>query len=338
MSSESAQPRHRTVSSRSSFENEPAPSLSFDSSPLSTRNSLDSVHSPADNHVRNSDKAFLILHSRHNYPRIPQDGLQPQVYRVLCESVFDPLRGRLSSIPASAANLAHRPKLLHTHHASKPIPQLDGQVSDSSSSGESDSSSRSLIAKQKPPPKPYPHKHHEPVELASPANATFATPPRSLEDPTPLARASPAIDAFPFPTADGDSSPLSPFSARLSSSPLRPSQRPTPRSSSSRLSTPVHTPDRFIPHRPPRSARDSYEISRSPERLTDQEKIVRSVEVAPDPFSRRVRANAARLVSRIRANTPHPANHVGSRGSHSVVTIRRNSTGSAARTFSPGAI
>ncbi|KAF2668784.1 hypothetical protein BT63DRAFT_456425 [Microthyrium microscopicum] len=333
MSSESLKIRHRSVAARSSFENEPALSLSFDSSPPSARHSLDSVPTPSSNHIRD-DKAYLSLHSRHVYLPIGQKNFQTKVYRVFSESIFDPLRGTLTTIPVNPNN---RTKAILCDQLVKPIPQFDGQSGDTTPSGESSSSSRSSIFKQRISHKPQTVKHHERVELRSPSNATFATPPVELEDPTPSAQASPAINAFPFPSTGELPSPLTPFSTRLSSSPLRPSQRHTPRSSSSRLSTPTRTPDRFIPLRPIRSARDSYEISRSPERLTDQEKIVRSVEVAPDPFSRRLRANAARLVSRIRGTPSHPIN-LGSRGSNSVVTLRRNSTGSAARTFSPGAI
>jgi hypothetical protein len=46
------------------------------------------------------------------------------------------------------------------------------------------------------------------------------------------------------------------------------------------------TPDRFIPRRRPGSAREVFELSRW-DRLTDQEKLVRSNTASPDPFRRR---------------------------------------------------
>lgn len=86
------------------------------------------------------------------------------------------------------------------------------------------------------------------------------------------------------------------------------------------------SPDRFIPSRHTGSPREIFELSRW-DRLTDQEKLVRSYEVSPDPFRRRPDL----LFSRLRTSTSIPTTSSTSPG-------RRNTTSGAFRSFSGGAV
>ena len=92
-----------------------------------------------------------------------------------------------------------------------------------------------------------------------------------------------------------------------------------------------------MPQRKPESAKDRFKLCRSPDRLTDYERLVRSRKAAPDPFIRRIRSNTASLLSRLRPHSSVPNSpHAGSL--HNILGVRRNSTGSTGRRFSGGTI
>lgn len=336
MSSPQLRFAHRSSGSRSSAENGNELSLSLERCPNSLRKSLDGVFETCNSTSSSKDSHLSVQNCHLMRPHLRRPSFQPSIYRVASDSFVEPLRLR-KPILSPTKSLTQR--ALGHHYTTRSAPQLDGQSSEVWESEDSVSTSHSLITPPRTPAERHQSNRHERSDLTFPSFGVFLTPPQSIDDSTPLVQASPAVHAFPFPDLDRNDSPLSPLSTRLSSSPLRPSQRSSTRPSNSVSFPPVQTPDRFMPIRQSSSTRDSFEISRSPERLTEQERIVRSADVAPDPFSRRVRANAARLVSRLRASTiTSTASRPTPQPTTSIVTIRRNSTGSAARTFSPRSI
>lgn len=122
-----------------------------------------------------------------------------------------------------------------------------------------------------------------------------------LDTQTPLTRASPAARSFPFPRVECTNSPLTPFSSRASGSLLRPSQYSPASTSRSSSTTPSQTPDRFIPPRRPfDAARDSFQLSTSPSKLSPIEKARRNRDAGTDPFARRNRSASAGTLSAAR--------------------------------------
>lgn len=178
------------------------------------------------------------------------------------------------------------------------------------------------------------------ADLTLPEQDVFPVPVERDDPCTPLTRATPAKNAFPLPPLS-DAGVLSPLKGRLPASPLRPSQRVslTPSSSSTQSpKTPSHTPDRFMPARHSGSIKDRFRFCKSPEVLSDQERITRSTHSGPDPFARHIRTNSTRVVARTRSQTHSAPATPTSFGAHSVLSVRRNSAGVAGRNFSIGAI
>jgi hypothetical protein len=180
------------------------------------------------------------------------------------------------------------------------------------------------------------HASYDSADLTPPTSSNPQA--ESPETPTPLSRTNPAKVAFPFLRSGKAASLPSPFTPRTPEGRSRALPKDFDRSRS--FSIPKsQTPDRFLPaRRPGNNTRESYELSRSPERLTDSERLARTNDVGPDPFGRRVRSNASRLMSRLRPHGGNPAPNTSPIGASSVLGPRRNSTGSRPRLFSNGAI
>lgn len=166
------------------------------------------------------------------------------------------------------------------------------------------------------------------VTLTSPSRDPFP-PIEGQGVPTPLTLASPAIRAFPFPSVDQPTSPLSQLTTRGKRQSLPGTLR---RPSWDTGGTP-QTPDRFIPfRRPSKSQRTSFQLSKSIDRLTEAEKLCRSRFVSPDPFSPPTRSE---LQSRYLATRPPNAAH-DTRAVNS--GLRARSTTPTSRQVSDGAV
>jgi hypothetical protein len=263
-------------------------------------------------------------------PFLPATGIQPSVFRVMSDSFVLPSLQRLSSIQRTPTG----PSWVKSKYFPQIVPQTDGQLGDLSVSEEPISSSPSLSINSNHQDSKKLSISHEFPDLFLPFSPEDSEKLTSDDSITPLTTATRSKASFPFPTKEETLNPLRPFYCRLPSSRLHLSQRSSSRSSFG-YPSPSQTPDRFMPVRRHDTARECYELSRSPDQLTDHEKIVRSGAVAPDPFSRRVRTNAARLVSRFRTGNP---SIISPRGSSNVLSFRGTGSGSIRRTISVGAI
>lgn len=178
-------------------------------------------------------------------------------------------------------------------------------------------------------------KSSESVDLTQPYNATFPSPPAS-ESFTPYVQASPARDAFPFPLKPADFHPT----ANLDGLPDRsPRGRPRYRSHGGPYLTPPSTPDRYIPSRLTKDEHvKSYHLSKSPQRLSSTEKLLRHKYATPDPFSSRSPPQALETTRPTHGDhfrSPSPA---GQRATRGLVGHPSGVTGSSPRRASAGAV
>jgi hypothetical protein len=238
--------------------------------------------------------------------------------------------------PVNRYNVSRAVSLLISTSAS--LIQVDGGGDISTLVGSDEEASLSAdLNKAKPEVNPRQSQTHTYSDLSIVPNSFNSSPRSPVSEPgTPLTQFSPKISGFPFPELATISSPATSTVSRL----LRSSPRPSPGSpgrGKSHSVTSCQTPDRFIPQRKPESAKDRFKLSRSPDRLTDYERLVRSRKAAPDPFIRRIRSNTASLISRLRTHSSVP-NTPGSGSLHGILGVRRNSTGSTGRRFSGGTV
>ncbi|KAF2866117.1 WD40-repeat-containing domain protein [Massariosphaeria phaeospora] len=126
---------------------------------------------------------------------------------------------------------------------------------------------------------------------------------------------------------------------RHSSSPLRPSQWVARGGVLSPTRRQALAQDRFVSRRPPYVARESFELSKTTDRLTPEERITRGGTISTDPFGRRLR-RSQRLNDELRTlrethsfisgrTYPNRRGHLG---------LRRNSSTIGSRQVSAGAV
>lgn len=232
------------------------------------------------------------------YHIFPADSLKTTVYRATSDAFIGPTLQELQSRYRDAT----RPFFSRANpyvKVAKAIPQSDGQASDDSViSEEREISSPSLA-----PAQGY---HTETTIKHEFPDLTIAFPRRNSdglsldESSTPLAKASRPKTSFPFPIHEDMPSPLLPFSSRFPSSPLRPSQRtPSTTKSSLSISSISQRHDRFLPERKGSISGECFKLGCSPDQLIDASRVIDRKGLALDPFSRRVRTNTSRLVSRL---------------------------------------
>jgi hypothetical protein len=125
---------------------------------------------------------------------------------------------------------------------------------------------------------------YQSVDLTQPYDSAFPSPPPS-ESSTPYVQASPARDAFPFPLKPAVINPKAKGDDCPGQSPRG---RTRYRSLGNQYLTPPPSPDRYIPSRRAQDGHvKSYQLSKSPEKLTSAEKLLRHKSATPDPFRAR---------------------------------------------------
>jgi hypothetical protein len=176
------------------------------------------------------------------------------------------------------------------------------------------------------------------IDLMLPNRSALQDPFDLFSDATtPLTLASPAVGAFPCPLERRSTSSLTPLTPRTGGSPLRPSQRPSALNSHSGSYTPSRRPDRFISaHKTSQSPRESFQISKSADKLVGIERTLRTNSGGPDPFSRYIPRTPPRTTSRPRPPVTLP--RTGSGGPHNVLGVRRASMTAVNRQVSSGAV
>ena len=149
---------------------------------------------------------------------------------------------------------------------------------------------------------------HKVCDLTQPSGAVFPSPiPNEFGTPTPYTKASKAIDAFPFPLQPTPITPPASPSRVLHNDVQSPKHRCI--TTLSPYPTPPASPDRYIPaRRSPDSLTKSFHLSKSPNQLSDSERLLRQKSPRLDPFSTRSprRAGATRVALEADGSLPNP--------------------------------
>jgi hypothetical protein len=173
-------------------------------------------------------------------------------------------------------------------------------------------------------------------DLTLPSHSALLDPFDCYSDAsTPLTCASPANGAFPFLTQERSPNSLTPFTIRSGASPIRTSQRLSNSRKRSRSLTPSQRQDRFIPTRKnSQTFKESLQVTKSPEKLTASERVLRSNNNGPDPFSSNIPRTPPRMNLRHTGFIPVTA----SRSPNNILDVRRVSITPGARQVSNGAV
>lgn len=128
------------------------------------------------------------------------------------------------------------------------------------------------------------------IDLTNPINAAFPSPGREmLGTPTPLAQASQATDAYPFPQQERKTNILAPLTLRDRSSMFKMRRGSFPGGSQVRERIASKCLDRFIPPRKsPTTSRETLRLSTPAGNLSEVEKVTRQRHPEFDPFGQRV--------------------------------------------------
>lgn len=180
------------------------------------------------------------------------------------------------------------------------------------------------------------------VDLTLPYESAYPPPlPFNLDTPTPSTRAIPAQGAFPFPRQDRITSCLSPLAGRRSSRFLSQNPRSPDTGSPWRPRTASQTPDRFIPVRTSMNdSRDSFQMTKPSEQLTDSEKSARKRRSSLDPFSRHARGSARSSNQHLSFFGPRTPGSLPSNAARhqAMLSLRRGSRTGGNRQISAGAV
>lgn len=182
------------------------------------------------------------------------------------------------------------------------------------------------------------------TDLTQPWAAAFpwSSSPSALESsvfgtPTPLVQACRAISSFPFPhqSSSAKDEPASPRVYNRSNG--NPHRRCY--SSRTRLQSPFNSPDRFIPsRRSPLSSTGSFHLSKPPQSLTGNEKLLRQRSASPDPFSPRSPSRLRNSPARFPSHRPVRRSRAATTNGGGVLGTRTESPSQSNRHASFGAV